>query len=239
MLEPPGEVKPETEVYWLLAARLGFPPDAVEPVIPSPSDDAVEGYLRRRLAPWPALTLERLAEGPVIAPGHQEIAFSDFRFPTPSGKIELLSREAETRWDAEAVPDYFEPEESVERSSETNGRYPLYFMTPNTKNRIHSQFNNLKTILALSPSPALVVHPADARERGIAAGDRARVFNDRGELTVEAKLDSGIRRGCVSMTNGWWISQGGTVNFLSMGRETDMGHGAAFHDNLVQVERVG
>jgi anaerobic selenocysteine-containing dehydrogenase len=112
-------------------------------------------------------------------------------------------------------------------------------MTPNTKNRIHSQFNNLKTILALDPAPALVMHPADARQRGIADGERARVFNDRGEITAAVRLESGIRRGCVSMTNGWWISQGGTVNFLSEGRETDMGHGAAFHDNLVQVERAG
>ena len=40
------------------------------------------------------------------------------------------------------------------------------------------------------------------------------------------------------MTNGWWIGEGGTVNFLSRGAETDMGHGAAFHDNRVEVERA-
>ena len=62
-------------------------------------------------------------------------------------------------------------------------------------------------------------------------------FHDRGHLTVAVQFDRAIRRGCVSMTNGWWISQGGTVNFLSLGRETDMGHGAAFHDNLVAIER--
>jgi hypothetical protein len=38
------------------------------------------------------------------------------------------------------------------------------------------------------------------------------------------------------VTNGWWITEGGTVNFCSAARETDMGHGAAFHDNRVQVE---
>jgi hypothetical protein len=42
----------------------------------------------------------------------------------------------------------------------------------------------------------------------------------------------------VSVTNGWWIVEGGTVNFCSRGRETDMGHGAAFHDNLVEIEPV-
>jgi anaerobic selenocysteine-containing dehydrogenase len=238
MLDPPGEVKPETEVYWLLAGRLGLPRSAVEKVIPAPGDGAVEAYLRRRLNPWPELTLDALAEAPIIAPGHQEVAFSDFRFATPSGKIELVSEEARERWGADPVPDFFESEESVQRAN-GGGRYPLYFMTPNTKNRIHSQFNNLKTILALSPAPRLLIHPADALERGLADGEHARVFNDRGRLTVAVQFDRGIRRGCVSMTNGWWISQGGTVNFLSLGRETDMGHGAAFHDNLVQVECAG
>jgi anaerobic selenocysteine-containing dehydrogenase len=108
-------------------------------------------------------------------------------------------------------------------------------MTPNTKNRIHSQFNNLAMIRQLSPRPLLVVHPDDAAARGFADGDAVEVLNDRGGFRLEARLDLGIKQGCVSVTNGWWISEGGTVNFCSLGRETDMGYGAAFHDNLVEV----
>jgi anaerobic selenocysteine-containing dehydrogenase len=121
------------------------------------------------------------------------------------------------------------------RRGDSEPRYPLYFMTPNTKNRIHSQFNNLETIRRLSPKPTLTIHPDDAKRRGIVDGALVRVFNDRGYVEVEASVDMGIRAGCVSMTNGWWITQGGTVNFCSFGRETDMGHGAAFHENLVEV----
>ena len=73
---------------------------------------------------------------------------------------------------------------------------------------------------------------------GLEDGEGARVHNERGELTVSVKLDRGIRPGCVAMTNGWWISQGGTVNFLSPALETDMGYGAAFHENRVKVERA-
>jgi hypothetical protein len=40
------------------------------------------------------------------------------------------------------------------------------------------------------------------------------------------------------MTNGAWITEGGGVNVCSCARETDMGHGAAFHDNLVEIARV-
>ena len=82
------------------------------------------------------------------------------------------------------------------------------------------------------------MHPADAGRRGIKHGERVRIFNDRGEIYAQVQFDYSIKCGCVSMTNGWWIGEGGTVNFLSQGRETDMGYGAAFHENMVDVERV-
>jgi anaerobic dimethyl sulfoxide reductase subunit A len=105
-------------------------------------------------------------------------------------------------------------------------------------NRIHSQFNNLQSIRQFSPKPFLTIGADDACRRGIANNDRVRLFNDRGELFLEARIDFGLKKGCVCLTNGWWISQGGGVNFLSLARETDMGYGAAFHDNLVEVEKA-
>jgi anaerobic selenocysteine-containing dehydrogenase len=237
VLDPPGEVKPESEIYTLLARRLGFPEEAVAETFPAPGEAGVEAWLERRLAAVPGLSLDRLEEGPVLPPGHQEVAFSDLAFPTPSGKIELLSAEAARRWGVDALPGYREPEESA-RSSRLAARYPLTLMTPNTKNRIHSQFNNLKMIRDLSPAPFVAMHPEDAERRGIAPGDRVRLFNDRGELTLPARFDLGLRPGCLAVTNGWWASEGGAVNVCSLGRETDMGHGAAFHEVLVQAERA-
>ena len=232
VIEPPGEVKPESEVYHLLARHLGM--EAVEG-IPGPSDADVEALLERKLEPFPELSLDRLREGPVLAPGSQEVAFSDFVFPTRSGKIELVSEEAVERWGVDRLPSYREPEESARSVGRGAAKYPLHLMTPNTKNRIHSQFNNLEMIRQFGDAPFAQVHPADAAARGIVDGSRIDVFNDRGRLEVEARLDPGIKRGCVAVTNGWWINQGGTVNFCSYGRETDMGHGAAFHDALVEI----
>jgi len=166
------------------------------------------------------------------------VAFSDFRFPTPSGKIELFSKEAEDRWGLDPLPVYIEPLESVHRPSVESTKYPLYFMTPNTKNRTHSQFNNLELIRQFSLKPLLYMNPEDASRRGIRANDRVKIFNDRGDLEMEARIDFSMKKGCVSVTNGWWITEGGTVNFLSLGRETDMGHGSAFHDTLVDVKKM-
>lgn len=238
VLEPPGEVKPETEIYRLLAQRLDIPAADIAARIPGPSDAEIDAWLEKKLQPFPGLSLDRLRDGPVIAPGNEEVAFSNLAFPTPSGRIELVSDEAARRWGVGRLPAYDEPEESVRRPSHESERYPLYFMTPNTKNRIHSQFNNLKMIRAMSDRPRLAIHPDDAVTRGIGDGDRVRVRNDRGRLEVEARFDHGIKPGCVSITNGWWSIDGASVNLCSLGRETDMGHGAAFHDNLVEVEKA-
>jgi len=237
VLEPPGEVKPESEIYALLAARVGIPAEVVAENFPGTSDGEIEAWLQRKLEPFAGLSLERLRQGPVPAPGWREIAFDDFVFPTPSGKIELFSREAHERWGADPLPAYHEPDEF--RTPRPEGaRFPLYFLTPNTKDRIHSQFGNLRLIREVSGGPQVLIHPQDARSRGIADGEMVRVFNSRGAIRVRVRLDYSLKRGCVCVHNGWWLAEGGGVNCLSLGRETDMGHGAAFHDTLVEVEKA-
>ena len=238
VIEPPGAVKPESEVYRLLSERLALP-GAADPAMFPVSDEEVNAFLEREMEPYPELTLERLKQGPVLTPGSEEVAFSDFVFPTPSGKIELASAEATDRWGLDSLPRYSEPAESIRNDQASDPTaYPLHMLTPNTKNRIHSQFNNLKMISQFGDRPLAVMHPDDARGRGIRDGDRVRVFNQRGSIEIEAQLDNGLKQGCVCVTNGWWISEGGTVNFLSAARETDMGYGAAFHENRVEVSAV-
>ena len=233
ILEPPGEVKPETEIYYLLAENLGMKKKELEDRIPSPGDKSIDAFLRNRIKDIQDLDFEKIQEGPVLPPGHEEIAFADLKFNTPSGKIELLSNEAKTRWGLDDLPDFTYPEQI-----KTNSDDLFYFLTPNTKNRIHSQFNNLLLLKSVSPEPIAAINPQDALNKNIKPGDKIRIYNDRGEILIKADIDHGIKSGCISVTNGWWVKEGGTVNFTSAGRETDMGHGAAFHNNLVKIERV-
>ena len=188
------------------------------------------------MGPFPELSLEILRAGPVVAPGSQEISWADNVYPTPSGKIELLSREAVELWGVDGLPDYSAPTEQP--GEKEASAYPLQLLTPNTMNRIHSQFGNLPSITHLDPAPVVDISPVDAAGRGIGDGDRVRVFNDRGSVTLEARFDHSLRPGCLSICNGWWLSQGCGINLLSAARETDMAHGAAFHDNGVEVERA-
>ena len=234
VVKPSGEVKPETEIYYLLAEKLGYPKEKINEYLLEPNDEAVEKYLQEKLKEFPELKWNELKKGPQLANNHQEIAFSDMKFNTPSGKIELFSKQANELWSVDYLPTYV----ALIEHDKSNPEFPLYFMSANTKNRIHSQFNNLKVIKMFSPEPFVVMHPNDAKNRTIAHGDLVKIYNERGFVKVKASLDYGMKESCVLMTNGWWIQQGGTTNFLSKGRETDMGHGTAFHDNMVEIIKM-
>ncbi|MEN8007343.1 MAG: molybdopterin-dependent oxidoreductase [Candidatus Krumholzibacteriota bacterium] len=234
ILDMAGEVKPETEIFRELARRLDIAGPGLDDAVPGSRD--LETWLDRQLKPLD-LTLADLKEGPVPAPGSENVVFTDRVFPTPSGKIELLSAEAAMHWGIDPLPRAHLPGETA-AGADPDPATPLQMMTPNTKNRIHSQFGNLDLIRQYDPGPEVTMHPDDAAARGIEHGDRAKVFNQRGELELPVRIDAGIRRGCVSVTNGWWGEQGGLVNLLSAGRETDVAHGAAFHDTLVEVKKA-
>jgi len=234
VIEPMGEVKPETEVYYLLAQKMGFSDEEIEKNIPFPSDESIEKWLTKQLEPFPELTLEKLKQEPVLAPGLQEIAFYDFRFKTPSGKIELYSETAHKKWGVSPLPTY----ERTAEGHHHQGHYPFNLMSPNTKNRIHSQFGNLKSIKTIDPEPYATINLGDAQSKGIQENDRIRVYNDRGELTIKVKTDASLRPGNIVIVNGYWHQEGACPNMLSKGRETDMGHGTAFHDNRVDYEKV-
>jgi anaerobic selenocysteine-containing dehydrogenase len=238
LIEPVGEAKSESEIFYMLARGLGISDEEMAGLIPKPTDAAVEAFLEDRLKPFDGLTLERLKQGPVLSPGYEEVAFADGIFPTPSGKIELFSAQARAWWGVAELPEFVPPKETLDNNGAPQGPYPLQLLTPNTKNRIHSQFNNLANIRQFSKTPYAQINPADAGRRRISDGDRVRVFNDRGSLVVDARIEPAIRSGCVCVHNGWWLSEGGGVNLCSKGRETDMGYGAAFHDNRVQMEKA-
>jgi anaerobic selenocysteine-containing dehydrogenase len=235
VVEPEGEVKPETEIYFELAKRLGYRHEEILKYLPEPGNETIENYLKERVQQFPQLSWEELKENPIFAPGLEEIAFSDLKFKTSTGKIELYSESAREKWGVDPLPSF---DEIVKGDSMSKGKYPLQFLSPNTKDRIHSQFGNLKLIRQFAGETEVILNVGDAVERGIKNKDSVRLYNDRGEIITRAKLNFSLKKGCAVYYNGLWLSEGGTPNLLSKGRETDMGFGTAFHDTLVEVEKV-
>ena len=64
------------------------------------------------------------------------------------------------------------------------------------------------------------------------------VHNDRGAFTAVARVEDSIRPGVVWAPSIWWgkfAADGANANQTTSQRETDMGHGPVFYDNLVEV----
>jgi anaerobic selenocysteine-containing dehydrogenase len=228
--EPSGEVKPETEIYYMLAKRLGLNDKEIAGNIPSPGDEHTNAWLNNIIKDFPDLTIEKLKQGPVLPNTHVPLPFSDNIFPTPSGKIELVSDQAEKLWGVNKLPDY----EPIEKPDS----FPVLLMTPNSKNRIHSQFGNLNILKQFEPEPLLYVNPCDAETRGVNNNDYVLLFNDVGTSKVRVCFDYGIYENSVVLTNGHWHSAGASPNLFTKGKFTDMGFGTAFHDTWVDYKKL-
>lgn len=231
VIESPGGVMPESEIYFHLAKRLDLKISSSS--IPEPGNENIERWLDKRISGYSDLTLSDLKQGPVLAPGLQYIAWEDMKYETPSGKIELLSSQAELLWKVSPLPDYVKINDENYKNN-----YPLNFITSNTGSRIHSQFGNLKIIKETVPEPAVGIAPFDAAIRNISSGQKIRVYNQSGEILSFATVSNRVPAGTVVLPNGIWFDEGGGGNNLIPGTETDMGYGSAFHDSTVEVERI-
>jgi anaerobic selenocysteine-containing dehydrogenase len=231
VIESPGEVMPESEIYFKLAQKMNL--KISKELMPEPGNENIELWLGKRISNYSGITVGMLKESPVFDPGIQMIAYQDLKFETPSGKIEIYSPEAKTKWGISPLPDYSRltpsPEEKI---------FPFEILTPNTGSRIHSQFGNLKIIRETNPEPVIKISPADAKSRGINSGQKIRLYNNNGELISRVSISNRVPPGIVVMPNGIWLNEGGGVNHLISAQETDIGYGAAFHDNRVDIENL-
>jgi anaerobic selenocysteine-containing dehydrogenase len=68
-----------------------------------------------------------------------------------------------------------------------------------------------------------------------------RVWNERGSLTLTARVSARLRPGVVAVPFGWWSAQHGdqgTANSLTNDTLTDWGGGVAYGSTRVEVERA-
>ena len=69
----------------------------------------------------------------------------------------------------------------------------------------------------------------------------ARVFNDRGEYTAAVEIGDRVPPGIVGGAKGHWPKPnpgGASIAATVMQKDSDMGRGAVYHDNRVEVERA-
>jgi anaerobic selenocysteine-containing dehydrogenase len=236
-IEPLGEALPNTEIFRRLAARMGFG----EPCFRDSDDEiaavAFEPSGATASIDWRSLKeqgWQRLDLPTPYAP------FAEGGFPTPSGKCELFS-ETLRAMGLNPLPDYVPPYEGPLDGSALAARYPLAMISPPARNFLNSTFVNVTSLRATEGEPSLEMNPADAAARGIADGDRVRVFNDRGELELGVRVTDRARPGVVVALSIWWkklARDRKNANELTHQRLTDIGRAPSFYDCLVEVRRA-
>jgi anaerobic selenocysteine-containing dehydrogenase len=227
-LAPPGECKPNVEIFRLLAERMGFD----EPCFRETGDDMIRGLLASGHAFLEGITLERLETEGFLRLNLPEpwLPFRDGGFGHPGGKCDLNPRE----WN------YRPPVESRLGDAALRSRFPLEMISAKSHDSMNSTFGNRPA--ADRETAALALHQDDATRRGIRTGDRVRVFNDRGSVLLNAEVNGHVAPGVVYAPSIRWpkgAEDGANINALTSERLTDLGAGPAFYSCLVEVERRG
>jgi assimilatory nitrate reductase catalytic subunit len=149
--------------------------------------------------------------------------FADGRFPTPDGKARL-------------VPVAQMPLETP------LAKWPLTLNTGRYRDQWHTM-----TRTGLSPKlsqhrrePLVEIHPADAADLGIAAGDLVRVATPQGDSTFRALLSAGQRRGEVFTPIHWTDRQstGGRTGLLPRSLVDPVSGQPGFKSTPARVEKL-
>ena len=242
VIDPLGESKSMFEIACLLADKLGISDFnnlseeenlrelAKGSEIPDFEEFKQKGIYRINL-PEPHVAHKEFIDDPI---GHP--------LRTPSGKIEIYSQTiADLNWpNLPPIPQYIETWES--RNDPLATKFPLQMITSHSKRRANCQFETIPWLKELE-SQAVLINAGDARERGIIDGEILRVFNDRGEIFIPARVSEKIMPGVVDVPHGAWynpdengVDLGGCSNVLT--KDTHSPAGAfPYNTCLVQVER--
>jgi anaerobic selenocysteine-containing dehydrogenase len=242
-IAPLAEAKCNNDVFRLLARAMGFEPELFEVRDEQLAGQALMPDHTPTGFPKPSafagMTLDRLRrEGPIrmdLPPNHAP--FADGHFPTPSGKCELYSP-ALAAQGLDPLPTYTPPHEDPQTRPDLAARYPLQMVSPPAPSFLNSTFVNIDDLRKMAGEPTLEIHPRDAEERGIANGQWVRVFNDRGGFRARAIVAETVQPGVVVTQGVWWnkyTPNGANCNTTTSTRLTDLGAGATFFDNLVDV----
>lgn len=233
-IEPLGEALPNSEIFRRIAARMGLDHPELR--------ESDEEMMRQALQGLP-FTLEELRERSSIrldVPRPHVPYRRGAKLPTPSGKIEIASASA-AAYGVDLLPDYVPPYESEERDPELVRRYPLALISPPAHSFLNSTFVNVASLRRAAGKPMLEIHADDARARGIEGGERVAIYNDRGTFTAEAVITDRVRPGVVSAPSVWWpklTDDRNNANHTTSQAVTDIGGGATFYDNQVDVRRT-
>ena len=191
VVEPCGECWPNTKIINELAKRLGLEKDFWE-------DD--EESLDEMLEPA-GMTFEQLKEGKRTLLPEREYQKNFYK--TPSGKIEIYSKQLEEMGYA-PIPMW---EEALERTPEPSDEYP--FLMTNGKEEVYmgSSYYHVASTRRMRPYPVVEMNPDAAREIGIKDGDWVTIETRVGKCRQRLYFNAQLHPKVVIATFGAWLPE--------------------------------
>jgi anaerobic selenocysteine-containing dehydrogenase len=235
VVPPPGEARPDTDIIFDLAGRLGLAAQFWH--------GDIEAAYRHQLAPT-GVTLEQLraAPGGVQVPlqtRHAKHAEPDANgaprgFATPSRRVELYSQ-AFLDHGYPPLPDFAEPPIGPVARPDLAVRFPLILTSAKSSLFCESQHRALPSLRKRAPYPEVGLHPMAAQARGIANGDWVSIETPEGSVRARARLNADLDPRVVVGEHGWWqgcaeLGAPGYDPFGSMGANFNLLIGTAARD---------
>lgn len=236
-IKPLHEAKSDLEIAMGLSAKL----NELEPgSCTFPTSGSLEEWVAAEFTPdflkqFGLTSWEDLKKGPRKAVTGL-IAWQDGKFKTPSGKYEFASETAVSEGH-ELLPVWTEEMAVPEK-------YPLRLMSPHWKLNINSQFQNLDWMMDINGEPFVEMHPDTAARYQVKHGDKVKLYNDQGDITLKAKITKETAPDTLVVYEMWLKDQKFNVNNTLKSLPADMGKkatgapGIAFHDNFVALTKA-
>jgi anaerobic selenocysteine-containing dehydrogenase len=203
-----GKSKSDFQMFMELGSRFDFADDYVK---------SAEDWLKIILRPTleRGVTFEQITGGGVFAPDVPAVPYQDGRFPTPSGRFQLI----------EAL-DMPEPEPLGEE-------YHLLSTAP--FNWLCSELNPKQF---KGPLPVRI-NSDEAAKWGLADDDLCTVSSDFGSLTCQTVCSDSQRRDLVLIPRGGWGILDCNVNVLTRDLVSKVGKGTPYYETRVRIRRLG
>jgi len=255
-IEPRGEAKSNAEIFRLLAAAFGFD----DPQFKMGDMELAEHYIKWDAPQMDGINMEYFRRHGyfhlAVGTPDDRLPHANGNFPTPSGKVEFLVKDAknfvasafrmgyedmQSGEPVDPLPGYVPPRESVATNPKLAETYPLNIVSPKSHGFLNSCYANEKHKIKGQGEQFVMISPKDAAARSIREGDPVRVYNDRGDFEGLARVSDDVREGVIVATLGYWRSlnrSDGSVNSISSAEFCGLGRAPTFSDNLVQVVRV-
>lgn len=217
---PPPNVKPDWEIFSLLATRMGYPMHynntqeiwdelrSLAPLYQGATYEKMEGL---KSVQWPCPTEDH--------PGTPYL-FEGNKFSTPSGKGQFIGAD----WRA-----------PLEQPDE---QYPLVLSTVREVGHYscRSMTGNCSALSTLADEPGYVqMNPEDAAKLGIKDQQLVWIASRRGKVISRANCSERINKGVVYMTYQWWI---GACNELTIEHVDPISSTPEYKYCAVRVEAI-